>query len=237
MPDIFNKDLLMYIRKMIRLYFFLILIFKISFSYSQGDKNLYKQYRTGPDPDNFFHKWNYSLSGKLNFMNSDQDYTKIGMGKGLGAVVQRLSSKSFGFSLGIEFNEINYKYEGYFNDSKDNLEYLSVPFSIRLYPNRKLFIEAGIKYHYLLSAKNSQNINPLDNSNNYLDGLFNNSIGPFIGFEYQVWKRLCVGIHYQYLKSTKKNQIEIYPNIFNGVSLKIGTFLKNPYNRPKEKLN
>lgn len=229
----FNKDMLMYIRSMFRFFLSFILIFKISFSYCQGDKNLYKQYRTGPDPNNFFHKWNYSLHAKLNLMNTNLDHTKIGIGKGFGFNIQRLTSKTFGFNLGLEFNEITYRYEGYFNDSKDYLKFFSIPLSIRLYTNRKLFIEGGIKYHYLISAENSQNVNPIDNSNNYIDGLFNDSIGPFIGFEYQVWKRLCVGIHYQYLKSAKQNLLEIYPNIFNGLTIKIGTFIKNPYKRPE----
>ena len=99
----FNKDMLMYIRSMFRFFLSFILIFKISFSYCQGDKNLYKQYRTGPDPNNFFHKWNYSLHAKLNLMNTNLDYTKIGIGKGFGFNIQRLTSKTFGFNLGLEF--------------------------------------------------------------------------------------------------------------------------------------
>jgi len=227
----------MYIRKMFRFYFLLFLVFKLTLSYGQGDKNLYKQYRTGPDPYNFFHKWNYSFYAKFNLINSDQNYTKIRPGKGLGFMIQKLNSKSFGFGTGFEFNEVNYKYLGYFNGSKDNLNYLTIPFSIRLYPSRKLYIESGVKYYYLLSAKNSEYINPNDNSNNYLDDLFDSSPGIFFGFNYKIWKRLHIGIQYEYLKGSRKNQVGIYPNNFRGLSLKIETFFKNPLDKPKQKLN
>lgn len=219
---------------MLRVYLFLTFINFGLFSFSQGNINLYKQYRAGPDPDNFYHSLNYSLYTSLNGINSDQNYTKTQVGKGFGFVVQNLRSKTFGFSTGIEFNEIRYKYDGFLEDSSDSINYLSFPLSIRLYPTRKFFFEAGLKYHYFLNAKNSSIINSISRSLVYPDGYFNNTFGTFIAIQYQVWKRLNIGLQYQYLSGKKTNLSGIQPNIFNGLTIQIGGFMKNPFKRPDQ---
>jgi len=217
---------------MLRTYVLIALIFSFNFSYSQGDKNLYKQYRTGPDPDNFYHVWNYSFYGKLNILNSDQDYTKHSIGKGGGFLVQRLNSKTFGWSTGIEFNEINYRYEGVIENSIDKTNWLGIPISIRLYPSRRYFIELGFKFHYFLNAKNSIISNSETKSLKYPEEAFKNTFGAFITAQYQIWKRLNIGFQYQYLKGRNVNPSEIQPSIFNGFSFKVGAFIKNPSKRP-----
>tara|TARA_B100000530_G_scaffold150876_1_gene94737 strand:- start:605 stop:1267 length:663 start_codon:yes stop_codon:yes gene_type:complete len=202
------------------------------FSYAQGDKNLYKQYRSGPDPDGFYHKWNYSINTRINWMNSDQDYTKNGIGKGFGLLIQKLNSKTFGWSSGIEFNEIQYAYDGYLENSTDKVNWISFPLSIRLYPTRKLLLEAGFKYHYFLNAKNSIVKSPLTNSLKYSDESFGNTFGTFITVQYQAWKRINTGLQYQYLKGKNINPSGIQPSIFSGISLRLSYFFKNPLKRP-----
>ncbi len=218
---------------MLRTYLFLILILTSFLSFSQGTTNLYKQYNTGPDPDSFYHIWNYSLYGRLNFMNSDQDYTKSSLGKGIGFVVQKFNSKTFGWSTGIEFNEIHYQYKGFLEDSFDNLNWISLPLSIRLYPSRKLFFETGLKYHFLLNAKNSIKINPITESLFYPPGYFNNTFGIFITIQYSLWKNINLGIEYQYLRGPDEILTGLQSNVFKGLSFKLGTFLKNPMKRPE----
>jgi len=218
---------------MFRVYVFLILIFTGFFSFSQGNKNLYKQYRSGPDPDSFYHLWNYSLYGRVNWMNSDQDYTKPAIGKGIGFMVQKLNSKTFGWSTGIEFNEIRYQYDGLLDNSSDNTSWLSFPLTIRLYPSRKLFFEVGFKYHYFLTAKNSINNNSITGTLKYPDGSFESTFGTLITIQYQIWRRLNIGLQYQFMKSKNVNPKGIQPTVFDGLSLKIGAFIKNPLKRPE----
>ena len=218
---------------MLRICLYLALILCSFLSFSQGNKNLYKQYRTGPDPDGFYHIWNYSLHGGLNLINSDQNYTKSRMGKVVGFEVQKLESKTFGFSAGIEFNEIRYQYNGFLENSTDNLNWLSFPLSLRLYPSRKLLFEVGVKYHYFLNAKNSILKNSVTGSFQYPKESFENIFGTFIAIQYQIWKRLNIGVQYQYLKGRKRNPSEIQPNIFNGLTIKFSAFINNPMKRPE----
>ena len=218
---------------MLRIYLCLALIFYSFLSFSQGNKNLYKQYRTGPDPDGFYHIWNYSLHGGLNLINSDQSYTKNSIGKVVGFEVQKLESKTFGFSTGFEFNEIQYQYDGFLENSTDTLNWLSFPLSIRLYPSRRLLFEVGMKYHYFLNAKNSITKNAVTGSFQYPRESFGNIFGTFIAIQYQIWKRLNVGAQYQYLKGRKRNPSEIQPNVFNGLTIKFSAFIKNPMKRPE----
>lgn len=226
-------EFLLYIRGMLRFYLFLTLILTGFLSFSQGNKNLYKQYRTGPDPDGFYHLWNYSLYGRLNWMNSDQDYTKNRMGKGVGFVVQKLESKTFGFSTGFEFNEIRYQYDGFLENSSDSINWLSFPLSIRLYPSRKLLFEVGVKYHYFLNAKNSTINNLITGSLKYPNDSFGNTFGTFITIQYQIWKRLNIGFQYQYMKGESINSSGIQPSVFDGLTLTLSAFIKNPMKRPE----
>ena len=217
---------------MLRTCLFLAIVSSSLFSVAQGNKNLYKQYRTGPDPDSFYHTWNYSLYGSLNFINSDQTYTKGSVGRGFGFLVQRLNSKTFGLSSGIGFNEIRYKYDGLLENSSDSVNWLSLPLSIRLYPSRKLFFEVGLKYHFFLNAKNSALVNSLTESLKYPRDSFNDAFGIFINIQRQVWKRLNIGLQYQYMKGGDINPDGFQPNIFTGFTLKISAFIKNPMIRP-----
>tara|TARA_B100000686_G_scaffold327583_1_gene386623 strand:- start:5914 stop:6558 length:645 start_codon:yes stop_codon:yes gene_type:complete len=212
--------------------FFLLFLLSLK---AQGDINLYKQYGTGPDPDNFFRPWNFSLYAKINSINSNQDYTKGKLSKGAGISIQRLLSKTFGASLGVEFYEIKYTYEGYLNDSMDEIDWIGIPLSIRLYPSRKLFFEIGAKYNILVTAKNSEIIDPITGNNQYYDGIFDNTIGGFAGVQYQIWKRLNIGLSYQSLKRNKNNIEILQPSIFSGLSFKFSVFLLDPYKRPEIK--
>lgn len=222
----------MYNGTMLKNYLVFVFIFLGGFSFSQGNINLYKQYNTGPDPDSFYHLWNYSLYGRLNLMNSDQDYTKSSLGKGIGLIVQKLNTKTFGWSTGLEFNEVHYQYDGVLEDSLDNINWLSFPLSIRLFPSRKLFLEIGIKYHFFLNAKNSIILNPITETLLYPKGYFKDTFGLFINIQYRVWRNLNLGVEYQYLRGSGLIQSGLQPNVFNGFSLRLGAFLKNPMKRP-----
>ena len=57
--------------------------------FAQGDDNLLLQYRRGPNPDGFYHRWNATLGVQGNWMNTDSDFTKAGISVGGGVGIKR----------------------------------------------------------------------------------------------------------------------------------------------------
>ena len=203
----------------------------ICYGWGQGDANLLLQYNRGPDLDGFYHPWNFSMQTSLNRINTNRDYTVPLLGIGLGLQVQHHFSKSFGLNTGAHFTTYNYRYKLQDNNSTDQLEFLELPLSIRLYPGRRLFFEFGTAYHLFLKGKNSEIVDFENNSKRYPQGLFQNAFGLFLAIHYNLWKGVHLSLSYRRIHKNIDPTLT-QSNSFRGLSLGLHYYLKNPLRRP-----
>ena len=82
---------------------------------------------------------------------TEQQKSKLGISSG--GTVSYNFKKSYGLRTGIDIHMLNYTYDSEKDSSKDELMFLSVPLTGRLYPVNRIKIELGIIYNFLLSAK------------------------------------------------------------------------------------
>ena len=194
---------------------------------AQGDSNLLLQYNKGPDLDAFYRTWNFDIQAFAVRVNLNEDYSKPGVTYALGANVQYKLSKTFGLTSGIGFFNIHYQYELSTNTSTDKLSYVNFPLTVRVSPSRKLILETGAIYHFLLKAKNSEIVNLSNKSNVYEDGVFKNTLGWLFSVQYNVWKRLNISVQYRFIKKSS-DAFSIQKNNFNGLLLGGHYFIFNP---------
>ena len=199
--------------------------------FAQGDDNLLLQYRRGPNPDGFYHRWNTTLGVQGNWMNTDSDFTKAGISVGGGVGIQRNFSKSFGLETGLHWLPIHYSYTLEDNNTKDRLQYWEISLLGRLSPSRKWTLLFGPTYNRLQQAINSAIVDVTNNSNQYPEGRFQNAFGALLGINFQ-WKgQLSVGVRYRYIKKDT-SLLQLQSNTFSGVSLGLFYTLKNPFVKP-----
>ena len=214
----------------IKWFCFLLLLFSAGFA--QGDDNLLMQYNQGPDLDAFYRKWNFDLHTRMLYGNATEDYSFYKISYSAGFYIQYKLSKTFAFNSGADYFNLRYQYNLVNNQSYDQLTYLSIPMTIRVFPSRKLLFETGLLYNYLLKAINSEIIDPRNLSNDYPDGVFKNAFGWVFGAQYNVWKRFDLSLQYRFSKRASDHSL-LQKNNFEAFLLGIHFFVLNPKKKPK----
>tara|TARA_B100000767_G_scaffold275578_1_gene313445 strand:- start:27107 stop:27772 length:666 start_codon:yes stop_codon:yes gene_type:complete len=213
------------------------LLLSISILYFQSSKAqsgdlLIQQYGKADIENVGLRKWNYDLHIAPNFFNTNNRTTKGKLGISLGGTVRYNFKKSYGLRTGIDIHSLKYAYNSEKDQSEDELIFLSIPLTGRLYPVNRVKIELGFIYNFILSAKGDPPTNTKKVAVSYPDGTFSNSFGMLSAVHYSVWKRFSVSLQYQFQKS-ETNPLQRETNYFNGILLGIHyTFLssKKPSN-------
>lgn len=216
------------------LYFLLLVmtVFCIQNLRAQGGELLIQQYGKADVENIGLRKWNYEVHIAPNIFNTNNRATKSKLGISSGGTVSYNFKKSYGLRTGIDIHMLNYTYDSEKDSSKDELMFLSVPLTGRLYPVNRIKIELGIIYNFLLSAKGDPPTNTKEGAVPYPSGTFNNSFGMLAAVHYSVWKRFSVSVQYQFQKNNT-NPLQRETNYFDGFLLGIHyTFLttKKPSN-------
>lgn len=203
-----------------------------SVSFAQGDDNLLMQYNRGQDLDGFYRKWNFDLHARILYGKMKEDYSVYKTSYSSGIYIQYKFSKTIAINSGGDYFSLRYQYNLANNQSYDQLTYLSIPLSIRVFPSRKLLFETGLFYNYLLKAQNNQIVDLKNQSKNYPEEVFKNTFGWLLGAQYNAWKRLDVSLQYRFSKKAS-NLYSLQKNNFEAFMLGIHFFVLNPKKKPK----
>jgi hypothetical protein len=214
--------------KVLLLSFFL---FRFSFLIAQGDANLLLQYRRGPSPDAFYHKWNLAGSVQGYWMNADKGITKAGISFGGGIMVEHHFSKTFGLASGWQWFPLHYSYQLEDDTSKDKVSYWEIPLVGQLSPSRKLTFIFGPTYNLLRKA---ENFPQKEESTPYEKGVFHNAFGALLGIQYVIWENWAAAAQFRFIKKST-SPLQLQSNNFSGPSLSLRYFLKNPTRPPKDR--
>jgi hypothetical protein len=214
----------------IKWFWLLLPLFSVGFA--QGDNNLLLQYNRGPDLDGFYRKWNFDLHVHTIYGNMREEYTVRKITYSVGTYIQYKFSKTFALNSGADYFTLTYQYNLRKNQTYDQLTYLSIPLTLRVFPSRKIHFETGLLYNRLLNARNTEIVDLKNISNQYPQNIFKNTFGWLFASQYNVWKRFDVSLQYRFLK--KVNNPQLYQkNNFDAFLLGIHFFILNPKKKPK----
>ena len=200
--------------------FFSSFIFPTKEIFAQGGALLIQQYGTYDVENEGLRKWNYDVHTLLNRFNTTNRETQGKIGMSVGGTVRYNFKKSYGLRSGIDLHRFNYAYNSANDTSIDNLVFLSVPFTGRLYPFKRVTLEMGFVYNVLLSAKGNPPTNLEDGSISYPSGTFSNSFGVLTAVHYSLWKRFSASLQYQFQKKNN-SQLQRETNALAGLMLGI----------------
>ena len=216
----------------LRIKWFWLLLPLFSVGFAQGDDNLLMQYNKGQDLDGFYRKWNFDLHTRILYGNSKEDYSVSKISYSAGVYIQYKLSKTFAINSGGDYFSLRYQYILSKNQSYDQLAYLSIPLTIRVFPSRKLLFETGLLYNHLLQAQNTEILDPRYQSNDYPEGVFKNAFGWLFGTQYNIWKKFAISFQYRFSKRVSDPNA-FQKNNFVAFMLGIHFFILNPMKKPK----
>ena len=97
----------------------------------------------------------------------------------------------------------------------------------RLYPAKRVTLELGLVYNFLLQSKGDPPTNLEEFPVAYPDDTFSNSFGVLAAAHYTFWKRFSASLQYQFQKNNT-NPVQRETNGFAGLMLGVHyTFLTN----------
>ena len=194
-------------------------------SRAQGSGLLIQQYGKSNVDEIGLRKWNFDAHLFLNRFNTKDRETKGKISRSAGGSVRYNFKKSYGLRTGIDIHSINYAYNLAYDTSKDQLLFLSIPLTGRLYPVKRVTLELGLVYNFLLKTKGDPPTNLEEFPVTYPEGTFSNSFGVLAAAHYTFWKRFSASIQYQFQKNNT-NPVQRETNGFAGFMLGVHyTFL------------
>ncbi len=194
-------------------------------SRAQGSGLLIQQYGKSNVDEIGSRKWNFDAHLLLNRFNTTDRETKGKISLGAGGSVRYNFRKSYGLRTGFDIQSINYVYDLANDNSKDQLLFLSIPLTGRLYPARRVTLELGLVYNFLLQSKGDPPTNLEEFPVVYPDDTFSNSFGVLAAAHYTFWKRFSASLQYQFQKNNT-NPVQRETNGFAGLMLGVHyTFL------------
>ena len=192
---------------------------------AQGSSLLIQQYGKSNVDEFGLRKWNYDAHLLLNRFNTADRETKGEIGFSAGGSVRYNFRKSYGLRTGIDIHSVNYTYNLANDTSKDQLLFLSIPLTGRLYPVKRVTLELGLVYNFLLKAKGDPPTNLEEFAVTYPDDTFSDSFGVLAAVHYTFWKRFSASFQYQFQKNNT-NPVQRETNSFAGFMLGVHyTFL------------
>jgi len=196
-------------------------------SRAQGSGLLIQQYGKSNVDEIGLRKWNFDAHLFLNRFNTTDRETKGKISRSAGGSVRYNFKKSYGLRTGIDIHSINYAYNLANDTSKDQLLFLSIPLTGRLYPVKRVTLELGLVYNFLLQSKGDPPTNLEEFPVAYPNDTFSNSFGVLAAAHYTFWRRFSASLQYQFQKNNT-NPVQRETNGFAGLMLGVHyTFLTN----------
>ena len=164
--------------------------------------------------------------------NTREDHNLYKIRYSAGVYIQYKFSKTFALNSGADYFNLSYQYNLHNNQSYDQLTYLSIPFTLRVFPSRKLLFETGLLYNHLLQAKNTEIVDLRNQSKIYPEGVFKNAFGWLFAVQYNVWKRFDISLQYRFFRKPT-DPLSNQKNNFEAFILGVHFFVLNPKKKPK----
>lgn len=199
--------------------------------FAQGDANLLMQYNKGPDLDGFYRKWNFDLHLHGVYGNSRQENSIYKISYSAGVYIQHKFSKTLALNSGLDYFNLNYQYDLPSNQTQDQLTYLSIPLTLRVFPSRKLHFETGLLYNHLLNAQNTEIVDLRNQSTTYPQGRFKNTFGWLFAAQYNVWKKFALSAQYRFYKKAS-DPLSAQKNNFKAFLIGVHFFILDPKKKP-----
>ncbi len=209
-----------------RLYILIALLSGLNI-FSQAGGILIQQYSKGPELNQMYSKWSFSIGPEINRINSDLNtaYPTITFG-GMINIEYRFS-KTVGLLSGLKFVPISYRYMSEGSIEKDRLKYLTIPLILKLNPFKKISFGLGILYNHYEKGQRILRFEDAKLITEYPKGVFSNPLGFSAQVDYHFWDRFNATVTYRW---AKKYSPATQPQSNNSKGLQVSltyTFLRS----------
>ena len=182
-----------------RLYILIALLSGVNM-FSQGGDILIQQYSKGPELNQMYSKWSFSIGPEVNRINSDLNTASPTITVGGMINIEYRFSKTVGLISGLKFVPISYRYVFENSLRKDRLQYLTIPLILKLNPFEKISFGLGILYNHYEKGQRVLRFEDAEVITEYPEGVFSNPLGFSAQVGYHIWDRFNASINYRLAK-------------------------------------
>ena len=182
-----------------RLYILIALLSGVNM-FSQGGDILIQQYSKGPELNQMYSKWSFSIGPEVNRINSALNTASPTITVGGMINIEYRFSKTVGLISGLKFVPISYRYVFENSLRKDRLQYLTIPLILKLNPFEKISFGLGILYNHYEKGQRVLRFEDAEVITEYPEGVFSNPLGFSAQVGYHIWDRFNASINYRLAK-------------------------------------
>ena len=182
-----------------RLYILIALLSVVNM-FSQGGDILIQQYSKGPELNQMYSKWSFSIGPEVNRINSDLNTASPTITVGGMINIEYRFSKTVGLISGLKFVPISYRYVIENSLGKDRLQYLTIPLILKLNPFEKISFGLGMLYNHYEKGQRILRFKDAEVITEYPEGVFSNPLGFSAQVGYHFWGRFNATINYRWAK-------------------------------------
>ncbi len=182
-----------------RLYILIALLSGVNM-FSQGGGILIQQYSKGPELNQMYSKWSFSIGPEVNRINSDLNTASPTITVGGMINIEYRFSKTVGLISGLKFVPISYRYVFENSLGKDRLQYLTIPLILKLNPFEKISFGLGMLYNHYEKGQRILRFKDAEVITEYPEGVFSNPLGFSAQVGYHFWGRFNATINYRWAK-------------------------------------
>ena len=168
--------------------------------FSQGGGILIQQYSKGPELNQMYSKWSFSIGPEVNRINSDLNTASPTITVGGMINIEYRFSKTVGLISGLKFVPISYRYVFENSLGKDRLQYLTIPLILKLDPFEKISFGLGMLYNHYEKGQRILRFKDAEVITEYQEGVFSNPLGFSAQVGYHFWGRFNATINYRWAK-------------------------------------
>jgi hypothetical protein len=184
-----------------RLYLLIALLWGLNM-FSQGGNILIQQYSKGPELNQKYSKWSFSIGPEVNRINSDLNTASPTITVGGMISIEYRFSKTVGFVTGLGFVPISYRYVSGNSLGKDRIQYLTIPLTLKLKPSKKISFGLGVLYNHYKKGQRILKFEDAKVITQYPKGIFSNPFGLSAQIGYGFWYRFNATISYRWTKKS-----------------------------------
>ena len=200
-----------------RLYILIALLSGLNI-FSQAGGVLIQQYSKGPELNQMYSKWSFSIGPEVNRINSDLNTASPTITFGGMINIEYRFSKTVGLLSGLKFVPISYRYMLEGSIEKDRLKYLTIPLTLKLNPSKKISFGLGVLYNHYKKGQRILKFEDAKIITEYPEGIFSNPFGLSAQISYHFWDRFNTTINYRW---TKKSSPVTQPQSNNSKGLQV----------------
>ena len=182
-----------------RLYILIALLSGVNM-FSQGGDILIQQYSKGPELNQMYSKWSFSIGPEVNRINSDLNTASPTITVGGMINIEYRFSKTVGLISGLKFVPISYRFVFGNSLGKDRLQYLTIPLILKLNPFEKISFGLGMLYNHYEKGQRILRFKDAEVITEYPEGVFSNPLGFSAQVGYHFWGRFNATINYRWAK-------------------------------------